>query len=190
MDALRVMVFVDEANASAAARRLGRRIDWCAMRGFLANPEERRLLVEMVIYKGLPPAMGEFQEQREKQLRYVRWLRGQGFLVVTKDGVPQECGSGRYKSNMDAVMAIDAVDLSFDINPDVVVLLTGDVDFAYLAQKIRRRGIRVEVASAEHNLSSELRASANAVIDLTPLYESFEMWNERLAPAAQPDVAA
>ena len=42
-------------------------------------------------------------------------------------------------------MAIDALDLAASIQPDVVVLVTGDSDFAYLAQKLRRRGIRAPV---------------------------------------------
>jgi uncharacterized LabA/DUF88 family protein len=71
-------------------------------------------------------------------------------------------------------MAIDAVELSVDMRPDVVVLVTGDADFAHLALQLRRRGIRVEVASVAQNLGSALKASANETIDLDPLFNSFE----------------
>jgi len=61
-----------------------------------------------------------------------------------------------------------------EMRPDVVVLVTGDADFAHLALQLRRRGIRVEVASVAQNLGSALKASANEIIDLDPLFDSFE----------------
>ena len=72
-------------------------------------------------------------------------------------------------------MAIDALELSVEMQPDVVILVTGDADFAYLATKLRRRGIHVEVASVAQNLGNVLRAAANAVIDLAPLFRTFEL---------------
>jgi uncharacterized protein (TIGR00288 family) len=92
--------------------------------------------------------------------------------VVTKDGSPAE--EKHYKANVDVLMAIDAVELTVEMRPDVVVLVTGDADFAHLALQLRRRGIRVEVASVAQNLGSALKASANEIIDLDPLFESFE----------------
>jgi uncharacterized LabA/DUF88 family protein len=73
------------------------------------------------------------------------------------------------------MMAIDAIELSVEMRPDVVILVTGDADFAYLAIKLRRHGIRVEVASVAANLGHTLRSAANAVIDLAPLFRTFEM---------------
>jgi uncharacterized LabA/DUF88 family protein len=61
------------------------------------------------------------------------------------------------------------------MQPEVVILVTGDADFAYLATKLRRRGIRVEVASVAQNLGGTLKAAANAVIDLAPLFRTFEL---------------
>ena len=52
--------------------------------------------------------------------------------------------------------------------------MTGDADFAYLALQLRRRGIRLEVASVAQNLGSALKSAANEVIDLTPLFKTFE----------------
>jgi uncharacterized LabA/DUF88 family protein len=114
----------------------------------------------------------------------VQWLRANGFMVVTKDGSPAE--EGRYKANVDVMMAIDALELSVEMRPDVVILVTGDADFAYLAIKLRRRGIRVEVASVAQNLGNMLRSTANEVIDLAGLFRTFEMKNvqDSATPAA------
>jgi uncharacterized LabA/DUF88 family protein len=94
-------------------------------------------------------------------------------MVVTKDGAPAE--EGHYKANVDVMMAIDALELSMEMRPDVVILVTGDADFAYLAIKLRRHGIRVEVASVAANLGNMLRSAANDVIDLAPLFRTFEI---------------
>src|SRR6266853_5610466 len=131
----------------------------------------------MAIYAGLPPAMPEWQAERDKKSKFVHWLRSNGFLVVAKDGSPAE--EGHYKSNVDVMMAIDALELSAEMQPGVVVLVTGDADFAYLALHLRRRGIRVEVAAAAQNLGSGLKTAANAVIDLSPLLATFEVMKSR-----------
>ena len=141
--------------------------------------------MEMVIYAGLPPASPAWQEERDKKNKFVHWMRSNGFMVVTKDGAPAE--EGHYKANVDVMMAIDALELSFEMRPDVVILVTGDADFAYLATKLRRHGIRVEVASAAANLGHILRSAANHVIDLTGHFRTFEMLNAREAGRAPTD---
>src|SRR5213594_1315919 len=169
----RVLVLVDESNVGSAVRTAGRGLDWLKLRDFLAGPTTGRDLIEMVVYAGLPPAIPMWQEERDKKNKFVHWLRSNGFMVVTKDGAPAE--EGHYKANVDVMMAIDALELSIEMRPDVVILVTGDADFAYLAIKLRRHGIRVEVASVAENLGNTLRSAANDVIDLAPLLRTFEI---------------
>jgi len=171
----RLLVLVDESNIGSSVRTAGRGLDWLKLRDFLAGPDTGRDLIEMVVYAGLPPAMPIWQEERDKKNKFMQWLRANGFMVVTKDGAPAE--EGRYKANVDVMMAIDALELSVEMRPDFVILVTGDADFAYLAIKLRRRGIRVEVASVAQNLGSTLRSAANEVIDLAALFRSFEIKN-------------
>jgi uncharacterized LabA/DUF88 family protein len=141
----RVLVLVDESNVGSSVRTAGRGLDWLKLRDFLAGPNTGRDLIEMVVYAGLPPAIPTWQDERDRKNKFVHWLRSNGFMVVTKDGAPAE--EGHYKANVDVMMAIDALELSIEMRPDVVILVTGDADFAYLATKLRRHGIRVEVAS-------------------------------------------
>jgi uncharacterized LabA/DUF88 family protein len=169
----RVLVLVDESNVGSSVRTAGRGLDWLKLREFLAGGDTGRELIEMVVYAGLPPAIPAWQEERDKKNKFMHWLRSNGFMVVTKDGAPAE--EGHYKANVDVMMAIDAVELSIEMRPDVVILVTGDADFAYLATKLRRHGIRVEVASVAANLGNILRAAANEVIDLAPLFRTFEI---------------
>ena len=169
----RVLVLVDESNVVSSVRTLGRGLDWLKLRDFLVGGKTGRSLIEMVVYAGLPPAIPVWQEERDKKNKFVHWLRSNGFLAVTKDGSPSE--EGHYKANVDVMMAIDAVELSNQMQPDVIILVTGDADFGYLALQLRRRGIRVEVASVAQNLGSGLKSAANAVIDLAPLFATFEI---------------
>jgi uncharacterized LabA/DUF88 family protein len=179
----RVLVLVDESNVGSSVRTAGRGLDWLKLRNFLAGPDTGRDLIEMVVYAGLPPAIPTWQDERDKKNKFVHWLRSNGFMVVTKDGAPAE--EGHYKANVDVMMAIDALELSIEMRPDVVILVTGDADFAYLAIKLRRHGIRVEVASVAANLGNILRSAANDVIDLAPLFRTFEIMNTRDAGRAR-----
>ena len=168
-----MLVLVDESNVGSSVRTAGRGLDWLKLREFLGGPDSGRELIEMVVYAGLPPPIPLWQEERDKKNKFMHWLRSNGFMVVTKDGAPAE--EGHYKANVDVMMAIDALELSVEMRPDVVILVTGDADFAYLATKLRRRGIRVEVASVAQNLGNVLKSAANAVIDLAPLFRTFEI---------------
>src|SRR5437588_4396940 len=182
----RVLVLVDESNVSSSVRTAGRGLDWLKLRDFLAGPNSGRDLIEMVVYAGLPPAILAWQDERDRKNKFVHWLRSNGFMVVTKDGASAE--EGYYKANVDVMMAIDAIELSIEMRPDVVILVTGDADFAYLATKLRRHGIRVEVASVAANLGNTLRSAANDVIDLAPLFRTFELMKTQDAgpPAQRP----
>src|ERR1051325_6460230 len=180
----RLLVLVDESNIGNSVRTAGRSLDWLKLRDFLGGTNTGRDLIEMVVYAGLPPAIPTWQEERDRKNKFVHWLRATGFIVVTKDGAPAE--EGHYKANVDVIMAIDALELSIEMRPDVVILVTGDADFAYLATKLRRHGIRVEVASIAGNLGHMLRSAANDVTDLAPLFRTFEISNmqETVTPVA------
>src|SRR5258707_1857630 len=173
----RVLVLVDESNVSSSVRTAGRGLDWLKLRDFLVGPNTGRDLIELVVYAGLPLAILTWQDERDRKNKFVHWLRSNGFMVVTKDGASAE--EGHYKANVDVMMAIDALELSIEMRPDVVILVTGDADFAYLATKLRRHGIRVEVASVAANLGNILRSAANEVIDLAELFRTFEIINAR-----------
>ena len=176
----RLLILVDESNVGSSVRTAGRGLDWLKLREFLAGQNTGRDLIEMVVYAGLPPATPTWQAERDKKNKFMHWLRSNGFMVVTKDGAPAE--EGHYKANVDVMMAIDALELSVEMRPDVVILVTGDADFAYLAIKLRRRGIRVEVASVAANLGNLLKSAANDVIDLAPLFRTFEMMKVQESP--------
>jgi uncharacterized LabA/DUF88 family protein len=172
-----VLVLVDESNVVSSVRAISRKLDWERLRDALARVDEGRRLIEMVVYVGLPPAMPEWQVERDKKNKFLHWLRSHGFLVVAKDGSPQD--ATHYKANVDVMMAIDAMELSTAMRPDIIVLVTGDADFAHLALHLRRKGIRIEVAATSAIMGAGLKGAANEVIDLTELFEKFEVMKGR-----------
>lgn len=169
----RVLVLIDESNIVGSAKLLNKKIDWPKFRDFLLGGREdaAREMVETVIYVGLPPMADAWAEARKRKLGFVHYLRTQGFLVVTKDGTPR---GEDYKANVDVMMGIDAMAISARIKPDIVVLVTGDADFAHLATELRRQGIRVEVAATKAALGAQLQSSANMVVELDPILATFE----------------
>src|SRR5882757_1112774 len=92
----RVLVFVDESNVTSSAKSCNRKLDWLKLRDLLVAQRE---LIEMVIYAGLPPAMSDWQAERDKKNKFLHWLRSNGFLVVEKDGSPAD--ATHYKANVD-----------------------------------------------------------------------------------------
>jgi uncharacterized LabA/DUF88 family protein len=172
----RVMILADGDNVLGSAQNFNRKMDWHQLKDYLADPKEGRELIEMVIYVGLPPNKERFEEQRKNKEKFIYWARSNGFLVVTKEGKPK---GDEYETNTDVVMAMDAIELALEIKPDIVVLVTGDSDFAYLAEKLRRRGIRIEVASVGQSLGSELKNAANSVVDLVEVFDSFNAKNRQ-----------
>lgn len=172
--ARQVMIFADADNTHLSAQSFNRQTNWQKICNYLADPKEGRELCEMVLYVGLPPDREMFAKSRKAKEKFVYWARNNGFMVVTKEGKLK--GDG-YESNIDVVMAMDAIEMALEVKPDIVVLVTGDSDFAYLAHKLRRRGIRVEVASVEQSLGNDLKNSANSVIDLIELFDDFDAKN-------------
>ncbi|MBF0184836.1 MAG: NYN domain-containing protein [Magnetococcales bacterium] len=179
----RVMIFVDDANFINTASILGKQPDYLKLREFLANREEGRILVEMVIYIGFPPQWKEeflpqeWKTSRDKKIKRRDFLEFNGFMTVAwygKERGESEKGDRLYTANVDVLMAMDAMEYAFEVKPDVVVLVTGDQDFAYLAKKLRRKGIRVEVASVEQTISPELKKAVNNFIDLASFFNSLQ----------------
>ncbi len=156
----RVVAFVDYHNTVHALRREGRRIDLGALRAYLA---EGRHLLEAFLYIATHPR----PERYEADAATLHRLRQHGFLVRTKMG--QLLPNGRLKCDFDLEMALDVQEFAARTHPDIIVLVSGDGDFAPLVQRLRLQGVRVEVASTPGSVSANLRAMANGFVDLTRL---------------------
>jgi uncharacterized LabA/DUF88 family protein len=165
----RTLILIDEGNLTGICSKLNRSIDWVKLREALSRDRD---VIEVFVYAGLPPATAEWAEFRHKRERFLHWMEGEGFYVVRKQGRPTT--QQAYKANVDVMMAVEAIELAIELRPDTMMLVTGDGDFGFLACRLRRRGIRVEVAAFENNLGEDLKISANAFIDLVRIVGTFD----------------
>ena len=156
----RVAVFIDYHNTLHALRRVGRQIDLVALRNYLS---EGRHVVETFLYVATHPT----PDRQEADQATLHHLRQSGFLIRSRTG--QVLPNGRLKCDFDLEMALDVQEFVARARPGIVVLVTGDGDFAPLAQRLRLQGIRVEVASVPGSISTALQAMANGFVDLTLL---------------------
>ena len=103
----------------------------------------------------------------EKQRQFQNILRGIGFEVKLKPYLQRRDGTS--KGDWDVGITIDILDVAPRV--DVVTLLSGDGDFALLAQTIiERHGVEVEVYGVPALTSNSLIGAVNL---FTPIEGSF-----------------
>jgi uncharacterized LabA/DUF88 family protein len=145
----RVLVLLDQANLAASAHATWRRkVNFAGLLDHLRGGRPLARAVAFVVDNG-----GQAFEA------FVDTLRRSGWDVRVKR--PKVFASGATKADWDVGLAVAAFELVDAA--DVVVLASGDGDFAPLAGLLRRRGKRVEVAAFADGLSQELALVADHV---------------------------
>jgi uncharacterized LabA/DUF88 family protein len=180
MEQFKVLQFFDQANLAAQAQAAGRKLDFVKLASFLANPREGRRCIDTYVYCSLPVENGD------SVARWHDFLRHSGLQVVAKRA--KRLPNGRIKANVDTLLVLDCMELGMVIRPDIIVLGTGDGDMAELSKRLRRLGIRVEVASSTPALASELRAAANGVIELDDFLARADRVGDSTDPIGSTDI--
>jgi len=152
---LKVGVYVDGANMWFTQKSLGWVIDWRKAVEFVKeNFAVRGVYYYNALKKG-DKKTKIYLEGLEKKL---------GFIVRSKELKRIETDNGYvYKGNFDVEMAIDMIlEVGMKETIDGVVIFSGDSDFAYLADVLKKRlGKKVIVFSSNKFLSWELRERAD-----------------------------
>lgn len=156
LTAERVVAFIDYHNTREALRRVGHQIDLLGLRDYIA---EGRHLIEAFVYLVTDPQAPDV----EALMR----LQEHGFLVQSKHGQHRE--DGQLAGAFDLDIALDVQDFTARARPDIVVLVVGNANLAPLVHRLRRRGIRVEIASTPGEAVQRMRSAANGFIDLTQI---------------------
>lgn len=149
----RVGVFVDVQNMYYSAKNLyGSKVNFGEI---LKTAVAGRKLIRALAYV--------IKAQNIDEQKFFEALDKQGFELKMKD--LQVFYSGNKKGDWDVGIAIDAIRLIDKI--DVVVLVTGDGDFAPLVEYLKNHGQYVEVIAFGSSASSLLRNSVDAFTDLS-----------------------
>ncbi len=152
----RISVFMDFANIDAGAKGIGVPM-YNAYGALLDYIGQGRCILDAFAYAPMDP------RNPAARSGLVRHLNHTGWCVISKLG---KVAGHTYKSNVDVEMAMDMLDYSRTVLPEIVVLCSGDGDFCAIVHELRNRNIRIEVAAFTHNLASELKREADGYINL------------------------
>lgn len=149
----RVAIFVDVQNVYYTTRQaLGRHFDY---RAFWRRATRDRQVVQALAYA--------IDRGDSQQRQFQGILRGIGFDVQLKPYIQRADGSS--KGDWDVGITLDVMDFAASV--DVVILVTGDGDFAPLVERIRSRyGVRVEVYGVEALTAQSLMRAATSFVPI------------------------
>ena len=157
--AQRVAVLADAQNLYHSSHSLfSQNIDYSGLLDATVDGRELVRAIAYVIRADVPD-----------EERFFEALIDIGFETKIKD--IKTFGDGSKKADWDVGMSLDAVTLGDRV--DVVVLCTGDGDFARLCTHLRHEGARVEVMSFGESTADELVAAADNHMDMSDRAETF-----------------
>src|SRR5581483_12507497 len=116
---------------------------------------------QLVRASAYAPISDDPQAKLENQ-RFVHHFVGHPYRIITKP--LKRFADGSMKANFDIELAIDILTMSDRL--DIVVLMSGDGDFARLVELVASRGVRVEVVAFAQSTAMELRSVADQYTDL------------------------
>jgi len=161
-------VYIDGSNFFATIKALDVEIDYSKFRKWIASLAlDLQCTSNRVNYY---TALKKDDDGFIKIQRMVDWLQYNEYNVITKEAKIFHRGDGAttVKGNVDIEIAVDT--LTASVYEDVMMLATGDGDFKYLIEELRRRGVQVWILSSIKTtpsyLADELRKSADVFIDI------------------------
>lgn len=154
-----VGVFVDVSNLFYSAKSAGVEVNYCRLLGHAMNGRD---LIRACAYTGIDP-------ENNSQKKFIDFLSANGYKVVCKD--IHKYDTGRIKANLDIEIAVDMMLLAQNL--DVVVLVSGDGDFARLVKAIQDKGVRFELISFGISTSNELIGLVDRFTEISTIPEIF-----------------
>jgi len=149
----RVGVFIDTQNLYHTAKHIyKRKVNFAnVLRDVLAG----RNLVRAIAYV--------ITTENEDEKAFLGALTKVG--IETKSKPLQIFYDGSKKADWDTGLAIDAVSLAPKL--DVVIIVSGDGDFAPLCEYLRYHGVQVEAATFGQSASASLKNAVDDFLDLS-----------------------
>lgn len=157
-----VAVFIDAANLYYAGSKAGIRLSFERIAAWF---DKHSAHTSLNFYTAFDP-------EGTGQLEFITGLEQGGYRIVKK---PIKVFDTLTKGNMDIELAVDT--LSLVDTYQVVVLMSGDGDFSYLVEHLKKLGKTTVVVSVGGFTSHELHASADHYFFLDRLGS---MWQNRL----------
>lgn len=158
---IKTSVFIDGSNIYFAQRKMGKWLDWVKVKRFM---EAEYKIISYRYYAGVRSA-----DQKTKN--FLKKLEKIGFTVITKQVkvVTDEKGDKFEKANFDVEMTADIL-----INlkaVDLVIVFSGDSDFAYLCKLVHKDKKKIYFFASKKTLAWELRGISDKFFYLEDLAE-------------------
>lgn len=154
----RVGIFIDTQNIYHSAKNFyNKNVDFGKLVTILNQNRNLIRAIAYVIKSDLSP----------KEISFFEALVSKGIELRVKDIIILPDGS--RKADWDVGITVDAIRLSKFL--DVIILVTGDGDFAPLVEYLKNQGNIVEVAGFGKNTSVKLKELADFYYDLDELKE-------------------
>lgn len=146
----KTIVFIEGSNIYFAQKKMGKWLDWVKVKRFL---NQKYKVLEYRYYVGVRPNDSGMQ-------KFLRKLKKIGFKVITKPVkiVTDEKGNQFEKANFDVEITTDAILSRTEF--DIMILFSGDSDFAYLSEIFRQFNKSMAVYSTRGTLAWELKLKA------------------------------
>lgn len=159
-----ISVHIDGANLYSTCKALGVDIDYKLLKKVFGDEKYRIYYYTAILPDNQPSTIRPLLD----------WMDYNGITVVSKTAkeyIDPVTGRRKIKGNMDIEIAVDAIEAA--AWAEDVWLFTGDGDFNYLVNTLKRMGTRVTVVSTILTqpvmIADELRRSADKFIDLKDL---------------------
>lgn len=171
------IALIDGANFWATCKNLDFVVDYKALLNLL---HERFDLIRVVYYT----ATVTDEDNITKIRPILDWLSYNGYGIVEKPAkIIRNKATGditKIKGNMDIEIAVDAMEAA--TYAKVIILFTGDGDFAELVRALQRKGVRVIVVSSMTTTSvmiaDELRRQADFFVEVATMRDTIERKSE------------
>lgn len=152
----RVGIFIDTQNIYHSAKNFyGRNVDFGKLVEILNQGRNLIRSIAYVIKSDLSP----------KEISFFEALILKGIELRIKDII--YLPSGEKKADWDVGIAVDTIRLSKFL--DVIIIVSGDGDFAPLVEYLKNQGNIVEIAGFGRNTSVKLKELADFFYDLDEL---------------------
>lgn len=163
----RVAVFIDLANINGSIQRLRNKNTFPQEAGF-----DFSKLTDKIIPLGSEVASKNIyidvrkDVDPKKQKGFIDSFKRKGFNVVTKEAkyITQNNGEEKTKANMDVELTTDICRSFWRRDCEEIILISGDSDFAYIANELKNSMITVTIVSSADTISKELRERADRLI--------------------------
>lgn len=158
-------VFIDAANIELSAKDLGFKIDYKKLFRFL---DKNSKLVYIGFYT--------VRFDNKKHDGFLTILKKTGFKLITKPikiikNRNKKLGDLR-KANFDVEIAVDALKKISQFT--TIILFSGDSDFYYLLDHLKKQDKRIVVVSLKHHVSKELIEISHFYLDLQKIRKIIE----------------